>query len=120
MSVNLPETQSPAQQMKKFFDRNFNKAVTFPAGDIDASVAFFMKRGFDQTSAMSTAITVLNQARLENVPPFKILDTFKNLTDLQLSQVVAQIVNTYRENTSFLGYRVAPASDTYESRNILV
>ena len=120
MSINLPTTTSSSAQIKQFLDKNYNKNVSFPASDIDASIAFFMKRGFDQTSAMSTAITVLNQARIENVPVFQILDTFKNLTDLQLNQVVAQIVNTYREKTSLLGYRTEPVVDQYESRNILV
>jgi S-adenosylmethionine:diacylglycerol 3-amino-3-carboxypropyl transferase len=121
MSINLPISESKGNvSTKQFFDTFYTKQVSFPAGEIDATVAFFIKRGFDQSSAMSTAITLLNQSRLENVPVFSLLDTLKSLTDMQLSQVVAQIVNSYRENTSLLGYRVAPVTDQFESRNILV
>ena len=81
---------------------------------------FFQKRGFDETSAKSTAIILLNQARIENVSVFKLLDTLKVLTEIQLSQVVAQVLNSYREKTSLLGYRIIPAVNTYDSRNILV
>ncbi len=49
-----------------------------------------------------------------------LLDSLKSLTSIQLSQVVAQILNAYRENTSLLGYRVSPVTDTFESRNILI
>lgn len=121
MSINLPLAENTGTvAVKQFFDNYFKATVSFPAAEIDATVAFFVKRGFDQTSATSTAITLLNQARLENVSVFKILDTLKTLTDIQLNQVVAQIVNSYREKTSLLGYRVAPIADSYESRNILV
>ena len=104
---------------KQFFDNYFQKAVSFPAAEIDATVAFFTKRGFDTSSANSTAIIMLNQARVENVSVFSLLDKLKGLTDVQLSQVVAQVLNTYREKTSLLGYRTAVQTDTFEARNIL-
>jgi hypothetical protein len=105
---------------KTFFDKYFIKPVSFPADQIDTTVAFFQKRGFDVTSAKSVAIVILNQARTENVSVFTLLDTLKSLTDLQLSQVVAQILNAYRESTSYLGYRIQPTTSAYDARNILV
>jgi hypothetical protein len=121
MAGNLPNpTYNSALDTKEFFDKFFVNQVSFPAGEIDATVGFFMKRGFDIESARSTAIVLLNQARLDNVPVFQLLDTMKALTDVQLSQVVAQVLNAYREKTSLLGYRVAPVVNLYESRNILV
>ena len=104
---------------KQFFDTYFKNPVSFPAAEIDATVAFFTKRGFDSSSASSTAIIMLNQARIENVSVFTLLDKLKGLTDVQLSQVVAQVLNSYRENTSLLGYRTAVQTDTFEARNIL-
>jgi hypothetical protein len=121
MISNLPLSQlSDVTTVKQFFDNYFVNPVSFPAGEIDATVGFFQKRGFDNESAKSTAIVLLNQARTENVSVFSLLDTLKGLTDVQLSQVVAQVLNGYREKTSLLGYRIAPATSTYESRNILV
>ena len=112
--------QSGAISTKTFFDKYFIKPVSFPADQIDATVAFFQKRGFDITSAKSVAIVLLNQARSENVSVFTLLDSLKSLTNLQLSQVVAQILNAYRESTSYLGYRIKPTSSAYDARNILV
>jgi hypothetical protein len=83
-------------------------------------VGFFMKRGFDLESARSTAIVLLNQSRIDGVQVFQLLDTMKSLTDVQLSQIVAQVLNAYREKTSILGYRIAPVVNLYETRNILV
>jgi hypothetical protein len=117
---NLPIDKSTGLiSTKQFFDTYFNNTVSFPAAEIDATVAFFTKRGFDSSSASSTAIIMLNQARIENVSVFSLLEKLKGLTDVQLSQVVAQILNAYRENTSLLGYRTAVQTDTFEARNIL-
>jgi hypothetical protein len=117
---NLPtNSNSGSVTTKQFFDNYFQNPVSFPAAEIDATVAFFTKRGFDATSASSTAIIMLNQARIENVSVFSLLDKLKGLTDVQLSQVVAQVLNAYRENTSLLGYRTAVQTDTFEARNIL-
>jgi hypothetical protein len=120
--TNLPlaTTGDSTELVRQFFDKFYQTTVSFPAAQIDATVAFFLKRGFDDDSARSTAIVLLNQARIDGVEIFEILDTMKGLTDVQMSQVVAQILNAYRESTSLLGIRVSPASNPFEARNILV
>jgi hypothetical protein len=119
---NLPAitTTDSSEPVKQFFDKFYLRPVSFPAAQIDAVVSFFLKREFDDDSARSTAIVLLNQARNDGVDVFQILDTMKGLTDLQLSQIVAQILNAYRENTSLLGYRVASIENPFESRNIVI
>jgi hypothetical protein len=121
MSINLPTSQTDSStDVKQFFDKFFVHQVSFPSNQIDAVVGFFLKRSFDLESARSTAIVLMNQSRIDNVNVFELIDTLKTLTDIQLSQVVAQVLNAYREKVSLLGYRIAPLVDTYESRNILV
>lgn len=125
MSSNLPLSPSSATvdsstSVKQFFDKYYTQKISFPSNQIDAVVGFFLKHGFDQESARSVSIVLLNQARADNVNVFQLVDTLKALTDVQLSQVVAQVLNTYREKVSLLGYRIAPLVDLYESRNILV
>ena len=119
MASNLPSNNTTGD-VKQFFDKFFVHEITFPSNQIDAVVGFFLKHGFDPESARSTSVVLLNQARLDNVNVFQLVDTLKKLNEVQLSQVVAQILNSYREKTSLLGYRIAPIADTYESRNILV
>lgn len=122
MSTNLPTltTEESGTEVRQFFDKFFVSEVSFPSNQIDAVVGFFLKHGFDQESARSTGIVLLNQARADNVNVFELVDTLKKLTEIQLSQVVAQVLNAYRENISLLGYRIATVTDNYESRNILV
>jgi hypothetical protein len=122
MASNLPTPQltDSTSSVKQFFDKFFVHEVSFPSNQIDAVIGFFLKRGFDTDSARSTSIVLLNQARVDNVNVFTLLDTLKALSDVQLSQVVAEVLNAYRENVSVLGYRVAAVADTFESRNILI
>lgn len=108
-TTNLPPAQietDSSTEVRTFFDRYFTQEVSFPSNQIDSVLGFFLKRGFDEQSARSTAIVLLNQARIENVSPFKLIDTLKGLTDVQLSQVVAEVLNIYREKTSAVGYRL--------------
>lgn len=121
MDTNLPpqtDTES-GQAVRSFFDKFFRHQITFPSNQIDAVVGYFSKRGFDQTSARSTAIVLLNQARLDNVSVFQLLDSMKGLTDVQLSTVVTEILNAYRQRSSTLGFKILTVEETTESRNIV-
>jgi len=121
MSSNLPSTASDSTlEVKEFFDKFYQSKVSFPSNQIDAVVGFFLSKGFDLQSARSTGIVLLNQARADNVNVFQLVESLKSLTDVQLSQVVAQVLNAYRENTSLLGYRIEQTGNEFESRNILV
>jgi hypothetical protein len=117
-SSNLPSDNKNTDEVRNFFDKFFLHQITFPTNQIDAVVGFFSKRGFDDSAARSTAIVLLNQARLENVNPFKLLDTIKGLTDAQLSQVVTEVLNVYRDRSSALGFKLTTVEETTESRNI--
>lgn len=119
---NLPISNptDSSKDTKEFFDKYFTHKVSFPANEIDAVVGFFLKHGFDESSAASTSIVLLNQARVDGVSVFQLVDSLRKLSEVELSQVVAQILNCYREKTSLLGYRIAPLEDNFESRNILV
>jgi hypothetical protein len=120
MASNLPPpiTSDSAEEVRTFFDKYFLHQITFPTNQIDAVVGFFLKRGFDDVAARSTAIVLLNQARIENVSPFKLVDTLKGLNGTQLSNVVTEVINVYRDRSSSLGFKTITTAETTESRNI--
>lgn len=120
-SYNLPKSSSTdsSDEVRNFFDKYFLHQITFPTNQIDAVVGFFLKRGFDEGAARSTAIVLLNQSRLENVNPLALVDTLKGLTDVQLSKVVTEVLNVYRDRRSTLGYKLTTIEETTESRNIV-
>jgi hypothetical protein len=113
---NAPEDSS--KLVKSFFDRYFQHQITFPTNQIDVVVGHFLKRGFDENAAKSTAIVLLTQSRIENVNVFQLIDTLNGLSDQALTLVIAEILNIYREKTSYLGFKSEIIADNYESRNI--
>ena len=120
--TNLP--QQDQQALDKTIDQLQNKAYQdeyeFNAGEYDAAIAFFVKRGFNRASAESTAYVMLAQAKIDNVKVFELLDTLKGLDGTQLSYIVTEVLNNNRVNTSSLGYKVESPSDLSEKRNIVV
>jgi hypothetical protein len=109
-----------AEPVKNFFDRYFVEPISLPAGDVDAVIGFFEKRKFDKTAAMSVSTILLQQAKLDNVDVFRLLDTLKGITDVQLSNVVTEILNVNRSKISTLGFKVENTQNQFEKRNIVV
>jgi hypothetical protein len=108
------------QFVKEFFDRYYTKSLEFPANEVDAVVAFFEKRGFEEVSANSVATVLLQQAKIDGVKVFTLLDTLTGLEDVRLSSLVTEILNYSRTKTSTLGFRVEQTTNLVESRNIAV
>jgi len=120
---NLPKekiSNTSDKGITKFFNNYFSETLTFPTNQVDAVISFFEKRGFDKSAAISVATTLLQQAKLDNINVFKLLDTLKGLSELQLSAIVTEILNYNRERSSTLGFKRTSTSNKTEKRNIIV
>lgn len=119
MNTNLPpeQIQDSAAATKLFFDTYGDQPLEFNATEVDACISFFSKNGFEQDAAIVTSTALLKQAKIENVPIYRILDSLSNTRGIKLSALVAEILNNNRAVSSTLGYRepVAPSNIT---RNI--
>lgn len=104
----------------EYFEKYYSNNVAYKASEVDAVIGYFLKRNFEQSAAINTAILLLEQAALSNIPAFKLVDTLKGLTDVQLSNVVAQILNYNRENTSAIGYKIFKNENLFDKRNIII
>ena len=118
--INLPpvEKTDSAASTKLFFDTYGQRPLEFSANEVNATIGFFLARGFEEDAAKVTASTILRQAKIDGVKVFEILDEFKELGGLELSSAIAQILNRYRTNSSTLGYRSVTVSKPNQIRNI--
>jgi hypothetical protein len=104
-----------------FFNTFYNIEINFNASEIDSIVGYFLKRGFEKTAAINTASVLLQQAKIDDLNVQELIDTLKGVTDVQLSLIVAQILNINRKKTSVLGFRdETPASELFYKRNVVV
>jgi hypothetical protein len=122
MATNLPSNTNTdsTSGTRQFFDTYYSKGMSFPAETIDAVIGFFLNNGFSQTAAETIGGTLLKQSRVENVNVFQLIDTMRNLNQIQLSRVVSEILNYNRLRISTLGYKVTDNTiNQFEIRNII-
>jgi hypothetical protein len=62
----------------------------------------------------------MQQAKIDDVNVFELLDTLKGLDELQLSSIVSEILNYNRSKVSTLGYKLKSDTEKLETRNVLV
>ena len=62
----------------------------------------------------------LQQAKLDGIKVFVLLDTLKGFDEVKLSAVVAEVLNYNRLSTSVLGFKNTTSANTLEKRNIAV
>jgi hypothetical protein len=108
-----------ANNTNKLLNRYYNQEIYYTPSEVDAVVGYFQKRGFDEVAAVNTAALILQQAGVDKIPAFELLDTLKGINDVQLSNVIAQILNLNRSSCSTIGYRIT-VPDLTEQRNIIV
>lgn len=122
MANNLPkqETSDSASQVKQFYNRYFTANISFPSNDVDAVIGFFQSRGFSKTGAIAVGTVLLQQAKLDGIKVFQLLDTLTKTDDVVLSNVVTEILNYDREKISTLGFKVDNTANRVEARNIVV
>jgi hypothetical protein len=121
INSSLPTpVQTNDKRVTAFFDKYFTEKLSFPSNEVDAVVAFFEKRGFEKEAAISTGAILMQQAKIDGIKVFVLLDTLKGFDEVKLSAVVAEVLNYNRLNTSVLGFRNSTSVDTLEKRNIVV
>jgi len=101
----------------------FEKYQSIPMG-IDpavyaAAVGFFTSRGFDNTAAEMISEVIIMQAKQDGYNPMKILDTLRGLEDVDISGLVAEVLNYNRFKTSSLGYSTKRQINPEIERNIM-
>lgn len=116
MATNLPSQtiEDNAAGTVLYFERYGELPLEFSSVDVSAAVSFFTAAGFINDAAQLSAMALLRQAKLDQMPIFEILDTLRGFDSKQLSQLVAEILNNDRVATSSLGFRVA---DVATNRN---
>lgn len=117
-NLPLPITNDSAAATKRYFEQYGQDLYQFSPNDLQTAVSFFKKRGFGDDASLSTGVSILKQAKFENRPVFSLIDTLEGFTDLQLSAIVAEILNNFRKPISILGYRSGNVSKLEAERNI--
>ena len=119
--TNLPPKKK--DELDKTIDKltttNYQDDYQFNASEYDATIAFFVKRGFTRTAAESTAYVILSQAKIDSIRPQLILDKLTYADEVTLSELITVILNANRYKSSRLGVRQTLVTKETVSRNII-
>lgn len=115
---NLPSKSKSDTAIVQAFDAYSSQTLEIDVSTLDAMRGFFTGRGFDTTAAESVSVTIIKQANRDGYNPMQILDSLKGLDSVEISALVAEIINYNRFKTSFLGYALAFSANQEVARNI--
>ncbi len=117
---NLPSAdEDKLKQTMKTLSHDDEGAFEFNVGDYDTAIAFFVKRGFERSSAEQLAYIILRQAKIDDVNPQQVIEKLGNANPVELSEVTQMILNSTRYKSSRLGTRQTKKTKTSVSRNIV-
>jgi hypothetical protein len=118
---NLPgkEINDSSIATRLFFENYGTVGQEFRPDDVSTAIGFFQEQGFQDDAAVPTALLVLQKAKAESKPVFEILDTLKKLNGVQLSAVVAKVLNQNRTSSSKVGFRTNIIIPKNIERNII-
>lgn len=118
---NLPKekTASNSDLTVEVFDQYYQTPIALNSSELTMMTGFFEKRGFDSVSAESTALVILQQAKKDNFSAMQVMDSLGELAPIEISALVAEILNYNRFKTSSLGTSQNYAPSEEVVRNIL-
>ena len=121
MYTNLPQKENETldKTIKSLQRDQYIENFEFNQGDIDTSIGFFVKKGFDRKASEDISYIILKQAVIDGVHSQSILDSLSKSSAVELSQLLALVINSNRYKTSRLGLRDQKISNSLVSRNII-
>lgn len=102
--TNLPLDTNSSNLKVKTVDQYFSLTVELDAATLAAMTGFFTSKGFDPVAAENIAVTLMKQSSVDGYNPMQILDTLKGIDTVEITALVADVLNYNRFKTSLLGY----------------
>lgn len=117
--TNLPY-QPTKNSTVKSFEGYQNLPTAIDPTILGAITGFFTNKGFEQVTAEMLAETIAYQAKIDGYNAMQILDTLKGLDNVEISGIVAEILNYSRYKSSSLGYATKTMTHPEIERNLLI
>ena len=118
MYSNLPIAKSDNSTVSGF--NNYNQQpIEIDPTTFAAVRGFFTNKDFSESSSELISTILITQSKQDGYNPMEILDTLKNLNDIELSGLVAEILNYNRFKTSNLGNAQPFDTNPEIKRNIM-
>lgn len=118
-NIPVEKNRQSSDQTVEIFNNYYKEPISLNYSELTAMIGFFQKRGFEPVAAESVATIILVQAAQDGYNAMQVMDTLGGLTSIEISGLVAEILNFNRVKSSLLGtiQNVQPIIDI--TRNIV-
>ena len=116
--TNLPNLENKNKTLQEFRGYQNTKSSSNPS-TYNAMIGFFTSRGFDTVASELIAEVIMTQAKSDGYNPMQILDSMRSLNEVELSGIMAEILNFNRYKSSSLGYIPPTVANKEITRNII-
>jgi len=117
---NIPPAAAPSDNSTlKAFDNYQSNVVEMDPAVFNAMKGYFTSKGFGEVAAETITSTFIVQSKNDGYNPMQILDILKGLSSVELSGLVAEILNYNRYKSSSLGYAQKFRPNAEVQRNII-
>jgi len=116
--TNLPYITSKNKTIQEFEGYQTIKGSTNPS-IYSAMIGFFTSNGFDRVASELISEVIISQAKQDGYNPIQILDSMRSLNQIELSGIVAEILNYNRYKSSSLGFSPNFVINPEVQRNII-
>ena len=116
---NIPPADNPSSDTVQAFDNYFSDPIEMDPTVLAAIKGYFTNKGFGEVSSEYIAITIIAQSMQDGYNPMQLLDTLRGLQSVELSGLVAEILNYNRFKSSSLGVANAFTPNEEVQRNII-
>ena len=116
---NVPTNNTKFESTIRSFNNYYSEPVELNATAYAAMTGYFTSKGFDQAASESISTIIMTQAKRDGYNPMQILDTLTGLDSIELTGLVAEILNYNRYKTSNLGTARKFEPNAEISRNII-
>lgn len=119
---NIPKdniSKSSSDFSVQVFDQYYQTPTALNNNELTMMTGFFQRRGFDTNAAESTALVILQQAKKDGFSAMQVMDTLSGVAPVEISALVAEILNYNRFKTSSLGTAQQFTPSDEVTRNIV-
>jgi hypothetical protein len=118
--AKILDTRNNMDQTVRIFDSFYSFNLVVPGNQYDIVHGYFISVCATKTIANNFTAVMFRIAQDTGIPVLDLLDQIKGKTKMELNQVLAYYLNSFKSKTSLYGIAIIPKSNQPVARNIVI
>jgi len=118
--AKILDTRNNMDQTVRIFDSFYSFNLVVPGNQYDIVHGYFISVCATKTIANNFTAVMFRIAQDTGIPVLDLLDQIKGKSKMELNQVLAYYLNSFKSKTSLYGIAIIPKSNQPVARNIVL